>query len=614
MFRSSTPGSCPTLERLEPRKLFASAPLLITHGGIYTGSYSSSDSNIPVITIQTAEPVTIKNATLTGPGDLIFASVPHANITIRNTKGYSTNPNIAGKAKGRFLDADGFDNAVIENNYLEGTAGIFLLDYGGDRTPLETVRVFGNRARNIDGRLSDGKGGYLDFNTRISKIDNHAEDGFKEVQFLQLNKVINVPNIDISFNEVINEPGNSRVEDNISIYKSSGTSNSPILIHDNYIQGAYTIKPWQKSHSDDNWTWDWSYSGGGILLSDGLGDSGPAGDPAFVKAFDNQVVSTTNYGIAISTGHDIEFSNNRVVSSGILADGRAIAAQNVGAYVWDSTEVGAGRFFNNTSRANVLGWNVGETRNDWWIPNSALNLGNIHWPKPITRDDETVEASVWLKKMYAKFPDRQPPAPKLSVSGMIFNDVNGDAIRGSKETGITGFRVYLDKNNNKKFDKGEIATRSSSTGRYSFYDLPAAAYTVRITPVEGWRDTQGSFARVAVKATAASTRYFGFTRNGLATGVVFLDANRDGVINKGEPGLVGWRIFADLDGDGVLDKNEPTAITNQSGVYALSLSTGTYIVRVVKQSSYKGTTPAARSVTLAQGAAVALNFGEKRIA
>ena len=75
------------------------------------------------------------------------------------------------------------------------------------------------------------------------------------MQFLQIEKVQNVPGIEIGWNQVINEPGKSRVEDNISIYESSGTSGSPILIHDNYINGAYTISL-ARRYSDGTYYYD----------------------------------------------------------------------------------------------------------------------------------------------------------------------------------------------------------------------------------------------------------------------------------------------------------------------------------------------------------------------
>src|SRR5207248_10901265 len=101
---------------------------------------------------------------------------------------------------------------VIQNNYLDATAGIYLLSYGGDHTTANTIKITGNRARNIDGRRSNGIGGYLSFNIRTSKTDGHTDVGYDEVQFAQLDKVNSVPGIDISWNEVINKAGASRVE------------------------------------------------------------------------------------------------------------------------------------------------------------------------------------------------------------------------------------------------------------------------------------------------------------------------------------------------------------------------------------------------------------------
>ena len=298
---------------------------------------------MPAITIKTTEPVLILNSTVRGRGDLIKTAVDGANVTIRNMRGYGLNPNVFGQAPGRFLKAERFKNVVVENSYMEGTSGIYVYDYRGNFSAGETVRVLRNKALNIDGRLSDGRGGFLDFNERTRISDGFTERGFKRVQFLQLNQVRNLPGIEIAWNQVVNEPGKSRVEDNVSIYRSSGTQASPIAIHDNYIQGAYTIKPWQSDYSDGVWKYKWSYAGGGIMLGDGEG-------AAFVKAFNNQVVSTTNYGIAIYSGHDMEFFNNRVLSSGLLPDGRTIARQNVGVYIWDGKDSGPDSFYNNSAR------------------------------------------------------------------------------------------------------------------------------------------------------------------------------------------------------------------------------------------------------------------------
>ena len=50
-------------------------------------------------------------------------------------------------------------------------------------------------------------------------------------------------NVEISWNQVINQPFISSVADMISTYGSSGVPNNPITIHDNYLQGGYAPDP-----------------------------------------------------------------------------------------------------------------------------------------------------------------------------------------------------------------------------------------------------------------------------------------------------------------------------------------------------------------------------------
>lgn len=121
---------------------------------------------------------------------------------------------------------------------------------------------------------------------------------------------------------MINEPNNSFVEDNISTYRSSGTASTPVRIHNNFIMGGYPINP-----ATDG------YSGGGIMAGDGDHDDGKVPPPAYIYVYDNQVINTTNYGIAIAGGHNHKVLRNRVVNAGKLSDGTVVKASNVGVYV-----------------------------------------------------------------------------------------------------------------------------------------------------------------------------------------------------------------------------------------------------------------------------------------
>jgi hypothetical protein len=365
------------------------ATFVIDRGGTYSGAWESDDANVACVRIDTSEPVIIENSTLRGRGILIVSDKRQAKITIRNTRGMGVNPNAAGRCVGRFANIERFASATIENCSLENTAGIYLLDYAGDHSERQTVRIVGNTSRNIDGRHSDGHGGYT--------------SGFGLVQFAQLDKCRQLAGAEIAWNQVINEPERSRVEDNISIYMSSGTATSPLRIHDNFIRGGYPTNPEKDP-----------YAGGGIMLGDGVSDDGPAGDSSFVLAERNQVLDTTNYGIAISAGHDNQMVANRIVSAGVLADGKRIAAQNVGAYVWDSYKAGEKRFFNNSGRDNLIGWAKAAERNDWWRPDAAAWENNTAWDDPIVPGIYEQEWKRWQEKLTNAKISLGPPEPAAS--------------------------------------------------------------------------------------------------------------------------------------------------------------------------------------------------------
>lgn len=355
-------------------------PLEITKGGTYTGNYQSTDPNVPAIRVKTSEPVIIENANVKGPGDLIAGF--GMNLTVRNTRGYGVNPNIAGRPTGRFLSAEENRNLNIYNNYMEGTGGIYVRAFVGDRAGGQTIKVVRNKARNIDGRKSNGSGGY--------------QNAFVRYQFLQFNGVRDVPNVEIAWNEVINEPGKSALEENINMYQSRGTSGSRFKIHDNFIKGAYAINP----------TTDTGYAGGGILLGDGTSTANVVG--GYVDVYSNHIVSTSNQGIGIAGGHNHSVYNNRIVSSGLLPDGRKIAAQNVGVYVWDSYGSKAnGTWYNNVLRDNKITWmryrsDGSSWQNNHWLPDcSSACYNNTNLVSLASLSTEQSEYAAWAAKVTA---------------------------------------------------------------------------------------------------------------------------------------------------------------------------------------------------------------------
>jgi hypothetical protein len=366
-----------------------SGPVVITEAGTYSGNWQSVDPRTPAVTVATTAPVIIENSHIRSVAGLIEASVAGTDLTIRNSIGVAVNPAAKGLPNGNFLEASSPARLDVENNYIENTrGGVLVHGYSGALDGNQTIVIRANRARDFNGLLSDGNGGYLPGEGATRSLSH----------FLELDNVRSVPGIDVGWNEVINYPGHSLVADIIDIYRSGGTPNRPLEIHDTYIQGAY---PYQAAQD--------AYDGGGIK-TDGSSDDTVQSASAFNSIHDNQVVGTVNYGIAFGAGHDNTASDNRVISSGLLADGTKIAAQYAGMVSDDirGANQANSSMYNNTMRDNLIGWMCWKAscleegyRKDQYFPASPGDYANnsVLPATPITLDTEENEYQIWLNKM-----------------------------------------------------------------------------------------------------------------------------------------------------------------------------------------------------------------------
>ena len=73
---------------------------------------------------------------------------------------------------------------------------------------------------------------------------------------------------------------------------------------------------------------------------------------------------------------------------------------------------------------------------------------------------------------------------------------------------------------------------------------------------------------------------------------MFNDLNANGVRDGGEGPLAGWKVFLDADKDGVLDAGEKTFTTDPYGDYKFTgLAAGAYRVREVRPAGWRSTAP-----------------------
>jgi hypothetical protein len=368
---------------MKPAHAAYSRPITITRGGAYRGNWRSTNRNVPAVTIATPDPVIIEQSSIEATGLNITSSVAGVDLTVRNTNLYGRNPNVWGVSKNYAMYFDDVKKLRVENNFFRGTPGVKCHRYSG--TASQTIKILRNRAKNIDGRISNGNGGYRSVYGNIA-------------QFFQCDKVRNMVGMEIAWNEVINIPYKSMVEDNINIYLSSGTPESPIDIHDNYIEGAWQTDPLSSE-----------YYGGGILAGDGIAST-PEEAPHHIHAHHNQVVGCTNHHIAIANGHDIQLYANRAAEKGKLdaAYGGGIKrATNIGCYVWNAQSQPAPIWGNNKAYDNKLGVcriispHGNDQRGDWWLPDCKWHSENIALPDPINKTLEDAEFTRWQQKLSA---------------------------------------------------------------------------------------------------------------------------------------------------------------------------------------------------------------------
>ena len=76
-----------------------------------------------------------------------------------------------------------------------------------------------------------------------------------------------------------------------------------------------------------------------------------------------------------------------------------------------------------------------------------------------------------------------------SISGVLWNDVDGNGQQHVLEPGLPGRTVYLDPNDHGRLDGGESTTTTDATGGYEFAGLPAGNYTVQQALPAGWQQT-----------------------------------------------------------------------------------------------------------------------------
>lgn len=176
-----------------------------------------------------------------------------------------------------------------------------------------------------------------------------------------------------------------------------------------------------------------------------------------------------------------------------------------------------------------------------------------------------------------------------AVSGMKYNDLNGNGAKDLGDVGLQNWLISLiDSNNN------VVATKNTNNnGKYSFVGIQQGTYTVKEDLQPGWTQTAptpippGTHAITISAGERFTDKDFGNFKTGSISGVKYNDVNGNGIKDIGDLGIPGWTIT--LTGpSGTVSK-----VTGPNGEYKFDgLLIGTYTVSETMPSGYIQTAPA----------------------
>ncbi|MBE9067875.1 hypothetical protein IQ260_14570 [Leptolyngbya cf. ectocarpi LEGE 11479] len=112
-----------------------------------------------------------------------------------------------------------------------------------------------------------------------------------------------------------------------------------------------------------------------------------------------------------------------------------------------------------------------------------LRDGNIVKSETIALGTENLKLDLLLEV------GTPPAAGKGKIVGNKFEDANGNAIWDSGESGLSGWTIFLDENDDRQLNAGELSTVTDANGEYIFNNLDPGTYEVLEVLQPGWQQT-----------------------------------------------------------------------------------------------------------------------------
>ena len=194
------------------------------------------------------------------------------------------------------------------------------------------------------------------------------------------------------------------------------------------------------------------------------------------------------------------------------------------------------------------------------------------------------------REVKADFPMITAPVTTGRITGTIFEDLNENGIKDPAEGGISGWTVFADLNSDGLLSTAEPSAVANTDGDYVITGVPAGTIRVQEVPVGAYRATAGGlfpllnaqeFRTVSLVAGGSAVANFGnwIPQIGTIQGVVWHDANGDGVRGATETPLPSQSVWVDVNANGLQEIDEPVRITDAAGAYSfVNIRSGVYAV------------------------------------
>ena len=173
-----------------------------------------------------------------------------------------------------------------------------------------------------------------------------------------------------------------------------------------------------------------------------------------------------------------------------------------------------------------------------------------------------------------------------SISGVKFDDLDGDGVKDAGEPGVNGWTIELMDSSTGLVADTAVTATGAEDGEYAFTDVIPGDYEICEGAQAGWVQTFPATSTYSLPLSGGDSltgKDFGNTQVTSISGQKFDDLNANGHRDPGEPGLDGWTIeLVDVSTGLVVDRAVTGSIDlDESGDIDPESEAGLYSFRVL---------------------------------